>query len=92
MRRNKINIRKKKKNNKSKVRNVKITFKKEGGRKKVKRKINKTIKNLKRMKRKEIMSELKKNRINTQRGSPTSVLRDILFYKKTTGINIIKDY
>jgi len=32
------------------------------------------------------------NKIKAHRGSPTSVLRDILFYKKTTGINIVRDY
>ena len=93
MRREKINIRKKKNKSKSKIRNVKITFKKEGGKKnRTKRKIKKTLRNLKRMKRKEIMGELKRNKINAHRGSPTSILRDILFYKKTTGLNIIKEY
>lgn len=94
MRREKINIRKKhkKKKTKSNMRTVKIIFKKKGGRKRTKRKIDKTLKNLNRMKKKEIMNELSKNKIKAHRGSPTSVLRDILFYKKTTGINIVRDY
>ena len=94
MRREKINIRKKhkKKKTKSNMRTVKIIFKKKGGRKRTKRKIDKTLKNLNRMKKKDIMNELSKNKIKANRGSPTSVLRDILFYKKTTGINIVRDY
>jgi len=94
MRREKINIRKKhkKKKTKSNMRTVKIIFKKKGGRKRTKRKIDKTLKNLNRMKKKDIMNELSKNKIKAHRGSPTSVLRDILFYKKTTGINIVRDY
>jgi len=101
MRREKINIKikkikKNKKNKKikkkSNMRTVRIVFKKKGGRKKTKRKIDRTLKNLNRMKKKEIMNELSKNKIKAHRGSPTSVLRDILFYKKTTGINIVRDY
>ena len=94
MRREKINIRKKhkKKKTKSNMRTVKIIFKKKGRRKRTKRKIDKTLKNLNRMKKKDIMNELSKNKIKAHRGSPTSVLRDILFYKKTTGINIVRDY
>ena len=97
MRREKINIRKKHKRHKknkikSNMRTVKIIFKKKGGRKRTKKKIDKTLKNLNRMKKKDIMNELSKNKIKAHRGSPTSVLRDILFYKKTTGINIVRDY
>jgi len=94
MRREKINIKKKHKKHKKKsnMRTVKIIFKKKGGRKRTKRKIDKTLKNLNRMKKKDIMNELSKNKIKAHRGSPTSVLRDILFYKKTTGINIVRDY
>ena len=93
MRRERINKIKKKKNNKSKMRTVKIIFKKKGGsKKKTKRKLNRTLRKLKRMKRKDIVNELNKSKIKAHRGSPTSILRDILFYKKTTGINIIKDH
>jgi len=93
MRRDKIN-KFKKRNIKSKMRNVKITFKKSksGGRKKMKRKLKKTLKRLKNMDKKELLNELRKNKIKAHGGSPNSVLRDILFYKETTGINIIKKY
>jgi len=73
------------------MRTVKIVFKKKGGGK-AKKKVDKTMKKLRRLSRKQIVNELSKSRIKTNRGSPTGILRDILFYKKTTGINIIKDF
>ena len=92
MRREKINIKRKKNKNKSKMRTVKIIFNKKGGsKKKTRRKLKRTLRKLKRMKRKDIVNELSKSKINAHRGSPTSILRDILFYKETTGINIVKD-
>ena len=89
MRREKINKIKKKKV-KSKTRTVRVIFKKNGGRK-TRRKVDNKMKELNRLTRKQIVKKLKKKRIKTNRGSPTSILRDILFYKETTGINIIKD-
>ena len=89
MRREKINKIKKKKV-KSKTRTVRVIFKKKGGRKS-KKKVDNKMKELNRLTRKQIVKKLKKKRIKTNRGSPTSILRDILFYKETTGINIVKD-
>ena len=89
MRREKINKIKKKKV-KSKTRTVRVIFKKNGGRK-TRRKVDNKMKELNRLTRKQIVKKLKKKRIKTNRGSPTSILRDILFYKETTGINIVKD-
>jgi|TARA_B110000196_G_C20645559_1_gene430502 hypothetical protein len=89
MRREKINKIKKKKV-KSKTRTVRVIFKKNGGRK-TRRKVDNKMKELNRLTRKQIVKKLRKKRIKTNRGSPTSILRDILFYKETTGINIVKD-
>ena len=92
MRRERKNrLKKRKIKGKSKMRTVKIVFKKKGGGK-AKKKVDKTMKKLRRLSRKQIVNELSKSRIKTNRGSPTGILRDILFYKKTTGINIVKDF
>lgn len=89
MRRDKINrIRKKK--NKDKIRTVKVIFKNKP--KQTKRKNSEKFKELRRLTRKDIVRKLKKHRIKTQRGSPTSILRYILSVKQTTGINIVRDF
>jgi len=77
----------KKRKEKSKMRTVRIVFKKKKG---GKRNPNKTMKKIKKMTRKQVKKELRRNRIDSHRNTPTSILKDILYYKKAENINIIK--